>query len=220
MAVGRDDGARPPDLDLALRHAVVVHAEVGVGLAPIRAYAVVETGVVRHREDFLDADVPLGILGRALAKPEVGELLDSLERLRLVEGALQLDLALLVVSALRQLDRHQPPPSLALRRLDHEMRHALLERVDDDVRQLAEYAVSAADAIADLEAHRSASRPHQGADDPEQRQEEAEDEHHPVTFADRKNPERDEQNHVQNGQPAADAVPHEPSDLEMRVAGS
>ena len=77
----------------------------------------------------------------------------GLEPLRLVQGALQLDLALLVVSALRQLDGHQPRLSLALLRLDHEMRHALLERVDDDVRQLAVHPVGAADAIADLEAH-------------------------------------------------------------------
>ena len=77
----------------------------------------------------------------------------GLEPLRLVQGALQLDLALLVVSALRQLDGHQPRLSLALLRLDHEMCHALLERVDDDVRQLAVHPVGAADAIADLEAH-------------------------------------------------------------------
>ena len=38
-------------------------------------------------------------------------------------------------------------------RLDHEMRHALLKRVDHDVRQLAVHPVGAADAIADLEAH-------------------------------------------------------------------
>jgi len=33
------------------------------------------------------------------------------------------------------------------------MRHALLERVDDDVRQLAVHPVGAADAIAELEAY-------------------------------------------------------------------
>src|SRR5262249_21986495 len=59
-------GALPPDLDLALRHAVVVHAHIGVELAPERAQLVADTGVVRHREDVLDTDVPVGILGRAL----------------------------------------------------------------------------------------------------------------------------------------------------------
>src|SRR5436190_8483130 len=151
MAVRRDDGARPPDLDLALRHPVVVHAHVGVELARIRAY--VGTGVVRHREDVLDADVPVGVLGGALSEPEVGELVHGLEPVRLVQAALQLDLALLVFPALRQLDRHQPRLSLALLRLDDEMRHALLERVDDDVRQLAVHPVGAADTIANLEAH-------------------------------------------------------------------
>ena len=77
----------------------------------------------------------------------------GLEPLRFVQTALQLDLAPLVVSALRQLNGHQPRLSLALLRPDHQMRHALLERVDDHVRQLAVHAVSAADAIADLEAH-------------------------------------------------------------------
>jgi hypothetical protein len=62
-------------------------------------------------------------------------------------------LALLVVSALRQLNGHQPRLSLALLQLNHEMRDAILERVDDDVRQLAVHPVGAADAIADLEAH-------------------------------------------------------------------
>src|SRR4051794_35372443 len=153
MAVRRDDGARPPDLDLALRHPVVVHAHVGVELARIRAY--VGIGVVRHREDVLDADVPVGVLGRTLPEPEVGELVHRLEPLRLVQGALQLDLALLVIPALRQPDRHQPRLSLAVLRLDDEMRDALVERVDDDVRQLAVHPVGAADAIADLEAHLS-----------------------------------------------------------------
>ena len=78
-----------------------------------------------------------------------------LEPLRLVHGALQLDLALLAVSALRQLDGHQPRLSLVLLRLDDEMRHALLERIDDDVRELAVHPVGAADAIANLEAHLS-----------------------------------------------------------------
>ena len=60
---------------------------------------------------------------------------------------------LVVVSALRQLDRRQPPLSIALLRLDHQMRHALLERVDDDVRELAVHPVGAVDAFADLKAH-------------------------------------------------------------------
>jgi hypothetical protein len=77
----------------------------------------------------------------------------GLEPLRFVQGALQLDLVLLVVSALRQLDGHQPRLSRAVLRPDHQMRHALLERVDDDVRQLAVPSVGAVDTIADLEAH-------------------------------------------------------------------
>ena len=77
----------------------------------------------------------------------------GLEPLRLVQGTLQFDLAVFVVSSLRQLDGHQPPLSVVLLRLDDEMGHALLERVDDDVRQLAVGPVGAADAIADLEAH-------------------------------------------------------------------
>ena len=77
----------------------------------------------------------------------------GLEPLRLLQGALQFDLAQFVVSALRQLDGHQSPLSLVLLGPDHEMRHVLLERVDDDIRQLAVRPVGAADAIADLEAH-------------------------------------------------------------------
>ena len=147
----RDDDARPPDLDLALRHAVVVDGHVGVEPARIRVLADT-TGVIRHREDILDADVPVGILGGVLSEPEVGGLVHGLEPLRLVQRALQLDLALLVVSALRQLDGHQPRLSLAVFRPDYEMRYALLERIDDDVRQFTVHPVGAADAIADLEA--------------------------------------------------------------------
>ena len=77
----------------------------------------------------------------------------GLETPRLVQAALQLDLALPAVCDLRQLDRHEPRLSLASLRPDHEMRHALLERVDDDIPQLAVRPVGAADAIADLEAH-------------------------------------------------------------------
>src|SRR5262249_60817566 len=62
---------------------------------------------------------------------------------------------------------------------------------------------------------RSALRPHEGADDPEQRQEDAEDEHHPVAFANRENPERDEQHHVEDGQAAAEGGPHQPPDRGM-----
>ena len=114
---------------------------------------VAESGVVRQREDVLDTDVPVGVLGGALAEPEEGGLTHGLEPLRLVQGALQFDLALFLVSALRQPDGHQQPLSLVLLGLDHEMRHALLERVDNDVRQLAVRPVGAADAIADLESH-------------------------------------------------------------------
>ena len=71
--------------------------------------------------------------------------------MHLVQGARQFDLALFGISAFRQPDGHQPRLSLGLLRLNHEMRHALLERVDDDVRQLAVDPVGAADAIADLE---------------------------------------------------------------------
>jgi hypothetical protein len=71
---------------------------VGGDLARIR---VAETRVVRHCENVLDADVPVGVLYGVLAEPEVGGLAHGLEPLCLVQGALQLDLALLVVSALR-----------------------------------------------------------------------------------------------------------------------
>jgi len=151
MTVRRDHDARPSDLDLALRHAVVVEGHVGGHLARIRVRA--ETGVVRHREDILDPDVPVGVLGGTLSEPEVGRLIHRLEPLHVTQSAFQLDLAPLVVSALRQLDGHQPRLSHAVLRLNHEMRHPLLERVDDDVRQLAVRPVGAADAITQLEAH-------------------------------------------------------------------
>ena len=134
----------------------IVHGRGGVQVARIRAYAhtgIAEVGVVRQREHVLDANVPVGVFGGGLSEPEVGGLVHGLEPLRLVQGALQLELALLLVSGPRQLDRHEPPRSLVLLGLDYEMRHALLERVDDDVRQLAVHPVGAADAIADLEAH-------------------------------------------------------------------
>src|SRR4029079_11034185 len=135
----RNDGASPPDLDLALWHAVVIDGHVGVELARIRAY--VEAGVVRQREDILDTDVPVGVLGGALSEPEVGSLVHGLEPLRLVQCALQLDLALPAVSALRPADWYPARLPLAVLRPDDELRHALLERVDDDVRQLAVHPV-------------------------------------------------------------------------------
>ena len=77
---------------------------MGVALARIRDH--VETGVVRHREDGLDADVPIRIIGAAISEPEIGGLAHELEPLRLIQGALKLDLALLVISGLRQQDGH------------------------------------------------------------------------------------------------------------------
>jgi hypothetical protein len=56
------------------------------------------------------------------------------------------------------------------------------------------------------------------ADDPEQREDEPEDEHHPVTLTQARDPEHDEQNKPQDCEPTTDAPPHSATSLTIAMA--
>jgi hypothetical protein len=70
LAVGRDHAARAPNLDFALRNAVVGECDVLPEIADILAESrglVSRALVVRESKDVLDADVPLVVADRNLA---------------------------------------------------------------------------------------------------------------------------------------------------------
>ena len=72
------------------------------------------------------------------------------ERLDVGDRAVERDS---VAGGARPLDRHQPRTLVVLVRLHHEMRHATCDRVDDDVREIAERSVGALDLAAELKPH-------------------------------------------------------------------
>src|SRR5262249_12626803 len=148
VTVLRHHVAGAPNLDLALRDAVVqdagVPAEAG---GPGEALAL----VVRQREDAGDADVPIGIARRRLVELEVRELLDLRHLEHLARGAVKLDLG--AVAGTGVLDRDEVRLAVAVARLDHEVRDALLDRIDHQVRELADDLVRAANLPAELEPH-------------------------------------------------------------------
>src|SRR5436190_10108169 len=149
LAVGGDDVAGAADLRLALRDAVVGHAEVLV----VGRHVAADVGVaqVRRGEHLLDADVPVRVLDRDVAEPKVLELLHRLEAACLVDSAGQANL--LVTGRSREADGHEPRGARRLPRPDHQVRDALGGGVDDQIRELAEAAVRAADRRAELETH-------------------------------------------------------------------
>src|SRR5215217_5558546 len=157
MAVGAGDAARASDLDLALRDAVVDDADlllVSAGETSPEAAV-----VVRQGEDLLDPDVPLGVADGRLADAQVREVLDVRELPHLLRAAPKRDLTP-VVARDGLLDRDEMEPLVgAVVRLDHEMRHALLDRVDDHVGELSDHlAVAGPNGISELEAHRGMVR--------------------------------------------------------------
>jgi hypothetical protein len=107
----------------------------------------------RQSEHVLDADVPVGIVGRELAQPEVRELLHRREPTRVFEGAAKRDDGTPALLGRRQVNGHEASESMAVVRLDHQVREAPRERVDDGVGELAERSVGAANGRAEFHFH-------------------------------------------------------------------
>jgi hypothetical protein len=111
--------------------------------------------VIGERKHLLDADVPVRILDRESAEPQVGDLAHRREVADLLDRRAQHDSVRRPRVALGQLDRHEPcEPGVAFA-LDDEVRDAPRGWVDHDVDELPERCVRALDAASELQSHLS-----------------------------------------------------------------
>ena len=149
--------ARPPDLDLALGDSVVRHGDVRVVVDRhgVVANAEAAAGVVRMREHALDTDVPLRILVRHFAEPEVRVLLHKLEAARLFDGTAKSEGRRLPLLGACEVDRHEPRLAMIVVRLDDQVGDGPLRRIDDDVGELTEEPVGAAHGATQFQTHDS-----------------------------------------------------------------
>jgi hypothetical protein len=151
MAVARRQLARSPDLDLSFGDAVVCHRDVAV-IVDVR-FAKAGVAVVRNGEHVLDPDVPVGIVGRELAQPEIRELLHRGHLMGVLERATKRDGGMAVVRGRGEVDRDQARESVPVVWRDDQMRDVARDRVDDDIGELAEAAVGAANRSAEFQFH-------------------------------------------------------------------
>src|SRR5450755_1645664 len=154
VTVRRGHGARAADLHFALRHPVVAERDMRVRVDRLHPDAhPVNALVVRQRKHLFDSNIPIGIFDGELAEPQVGRLLDRLERTDLSDRAVERDGYVRCRFTVHSDDWHETRKVVPVVGLDHQMGDAPRARVDDDVRQLAKRAIGAVDGTPQLESH-------------------------------------------------------------------
>jgi len=153
MTVRRDHGTRSADLDLVLRDSVV---DLGhVRFVADRLYARSEDAgreafVIRQDQDVGDPDFPLGIFDGEFAESQIGRLLNRLELTEISDRAVERDPGVRSFMRLRTVDRDKPREVVATMWLHDQMGHAPSDRIDDDIRQLAEGPIRAVDCATEI----------------------------------------------------------------------